>query len=75
MTDKKLAAGEVAGSSITHDVFPNSIYIDPYPRLAQRLTGASSMAAMVARLRRAVVLLLSPDVTSSGEHGYGLRVT
>ena len=75
MIGKKLTDGEVFCGSITTTTLVSLFRIDWYPRLAQRLTGASSMAAMVARLRRAVVLLLSPDVTSSGEHGYGLRVT
>ena len=45
MTGEKLADGKVTGGSITTDVFPNSIRIDQYPRLAQRLAGASSTVA------------------------------
>ena len=56
LTGEKLTDGEVIGGSVTTDVFPNSIRIDRYPRLAQRLAGASSTAAMVARQRCVVVL-------------------
>ena len=45
LTGEKLADGEVTGGSVTTDVFPNSIHIDQYPKLAQRLAGASSTAA------------------------------
>ena len=75
MTDEKLADGEVTGGSVTTDVLPNSTRIDQYPRLAQRLGRASSTMAMVARRRRMEVLWPSLTVTSSGEHGYGSRVT
>ena len=48
MTGGKLTDGEVTSASVTTDVLPNSIRIDRYPRLAQRLVGASSTAATVA---------------------------
>ena len=75
LTGEKLTDGEVTGGSVTTDVFPNSIRIDRYPRLAQRLTRASSTVTMVARLQRAVVPRPSLAMTSSGEHDYGSRVT
>ena len=75
MTGGKLADGEVTGGSVTTDVFLNSIRIDRYPRLAQRLAKASSTVAMVARRWCAMVLRPSLTVTSLGEHDYGSRVT
>ena len=56
MTGEKLADSEVAGGSITPDVFPNPFRIYGCTWLAQRLACASSMAAMVGGgpvLRRA----------------------
>ena len=75
MTVEKLTDGEVIGGSVTADVFPNSIRIDRYPRLDQRLIGASSTTVMAARWWRMVVLRPSPAMTSLGEHGYSSRVT
>ena len=53
---KKLNDGEVAGGSVTPDMFPNPFCIYGCPWLAQRLTGASSTVAIAgggATLRQA----------------------
>ena len=75
MIGEKLTDSEVAGGSISPSVFPNSICIDWYPRLPQRLAEASSTMAMVARRWHVVVLRPSSAVTSLGEHDYSSRVT
>ena len=54
------------------NVFPILFYIYRYPRFARRITGASSMASMVARWWCAVVLRPSSGIAWPSEHGYGI---
>ena len=75
LISEKLANGEVSDGSVITTTLDSPFRFDSYPRLAQRLAGASLAAAMVARRCRVVVLRPYSAMTSLGEHGYGSRVT
>ena len=72
MTVEKLTDGEVTSGSVTTDVFPNSTRTYRYPRLARRITRASSPTNMVAQWRRAMVLRPSPTMAWPDVRGYGI---
>ena len=72
MTDEKLTDGEVTGGSVTGLVFPTLLRTYWYPRFARRITGAASLARMVAQRRCVVVLRPSPVMACLDEHGYNI---
>ena len=67
MTDGKLIDGEVTGV-----VFPSLLRIYWYPRLAQRIIGATSPASMAAQRWCAVAHSSSPAMACPGERGYNI---
>ena len=68
MTGGKLIDGEVTGV-----VFPSLLRTYWYLRLAQWITGATSLVSMVARRRCAVVLRPSLAMAWPGERGYNIH--
>ena len=60
MTGENLADSEVTGDEVGTNVFTILFRTYRYPRLARRITGATSPASMVARRRHAAVDLPSP---------------
>ena len=61
MTGEKLTDDEVTGGSVITNVFPNSFHTYGCPWLVQRLTRASSMAAMVGDGATLQWLIISED--------------
>ena len=70
LIDEKLADGEVFGGSVFTIVTYSTSRVDRYPRLAQRLTSASSTTVMAAWRRCVAARRLSPATASSDGLGY-----
>ena len=74
MVDRPLLVdSEVTGGEITDVVFPTLLRTYWYPRLAQRITEATSPASMAARQWHAMVDSPSLVMARLGGCGYSIR--
>ena len=72
LTGEKLIDGEVTGDKVGTNMFPILFRTYRYPWFAQRITGASSPASMVAQRWCVVVLQPSSMMAWPSERGYGI---